>query len=73
MANGKHQFKDPEKLKVDIEKIRGGRCPGGVDPTKKELYLTAEKFEYYFKETLEEFQKRSKKDQKDKKAKLGIV
>jgi len=37
-------FKDPSQLKVDYEKLKGGDV-AGVDPTKKEQYLSDAEFE----------------------------
>jgi len=45
---------DPETNKFDVEELKKG-LPAGVDPTKKQLYLTPEQFEATFGETLESF------------------
>jgi len=40
-------FSDPTKQKFDIELLRKG-CPEGVQPDKKESYLSDEQFQEVF-------------------------
>lgn len=64
------EFVDPRTSKFKLEELQG-KFPKGVDPTKKELYLSSEDFKKHFGMTLTEyvklgaFQKKKLKKQLD--------
>jgi villin 1/advillin len=64
-------FADPSKNKFKLEQLQAG-APGGVDPSKKELYLSDDDFKKAFGCTLAEFQKMPAWKQADAKKKLKI-
>ena len=64
------EFLDPRNAKFKLEELQG-KFPKGVDPIKKELYLSSEDFKKHFGMTLTEyvklgaFQKKKLKKQLD--------
>ena len=48
------QFLDPSTTKFDLKDLQA-KFPEGVEPCKKEAYLTEKEFEATFKMTIEDF------------------
>ena len=65
------KYLDPETNKFDVEELKKG-IPAGVDPARKQLYLSAEQFEATFGETLESFKQKKEWKQKDIKKDKGL-
>ena len=64
-------FSDPTKQKFDIEVLRKG-CPEGVQPDKKESYLSDEQFQEVFGCNQEAFEQLKPWKQKDIKKAKGL-
>jgi len=65
------EFLDPRNHKFPLEQLQG-KFPKGVDPTKKELYLSAEDFKKHFGMTLAEYVKQAPFQKKKLKKNLDL-
>jgi hypothetical protein len=68
---GEIEILDPRGNKFPYSELKG-KFPSGVDPTKKELYLTAEEFHKVFGKSVTEYAKLTPFQQKTLKKKVGL-
>ena len=65
------EYLDPDTNMFNLKDLKGG-CPQGVDPTKKEMYLSDEDFHAAFDMDYDSFSSLSKFKQQQLKKKAGL-